>query len=1040
MFFIVKKGGIMKEFTGTLKKNREWIFNQLLKYATEQGYVKYSSTLKEAWLVSIDNLSESLVNALETSEEPFSMHPDDNFTDDPRMSYGVLQAQKHRERGINLGMFLGLLKYYRQSYIDLICQAGFDGESKKRYRLFVERFFDRMEIAVSIEWNQKDNSAAIKELQTANRNLTNEKNKYLTIFESIPNPVMFFDRQDGITDINHAALELIGVNTTPGSDYYGNVVLPPEFSWLVEKLRVFTVSGEQEFDFEKQLNNGKTNQFLHVKFKKMLDVSDQYKGTVVILEDITHRKQAEEQLFAEKERLSLTLSSIGDAVIAVDNRARITLLNSAAENLTGWKQKEAIGEHLSNIFKIINEYTREPVNNPVDKVFTHGKTVGLANHTNLIKRDGTEISIADSAAPIKDTKDNILGAIMVFRDVTLERKKEEALKESEEFNRAVLASLTAHIAVLDRDGKIIAVNEAWKQFAAANGADASSQVGVGVNYLEVCRQSRGKNSKEAAEVLEGLQSMLNGGQESFILEYSCHSDKEKRWFLLHAAPLRRNAGGIVVSHFDITGRKLAKEELLTAHQQLTDIIEFLPDATFVIDKDKKVIAWNRAIEKMTGVSKNNIIGKGSYEYAIPFYGEAKPILIDMVLEPNTYKHNYDYFQWKDKKLYAETFVPNVYNKKGAFLWVTASPLYDTGGNTVGAIESIRDVSERKRIEEQLRYLSFHDSLTGFYNRNHFEQEMHRLEQGCRRPVGIIICDVDGLKLVNDTLGHNVGDKLLTLAARTIKQCFRKTDIVARIGGDEFAVLLPDSNEKAVEKACQRIRYNIKKYNQNNPELMLSISVGFAASKGRSVNMSDLFKEADNSMYREKLHRSQSVRSATVQILMKALEAKDFITEGHGDRLQDLVVKMGMAVGLPERVISDLKLFAQFHDIGKVGIPDRILFKPGPLTTEEFIEMQRHSEIGCRIAQSSSDLIPIADWILKHHEWWNGQGYPMGLKGEEIPLECRILAIADAYDAMTSDRPYRKALSHGQAIEELVKNAGKQFDRNIMPIVIKILSS
>jgi len=170
MFFIVKKGGIMKEFTGTLKKNREWIFNQLLKYATEQGYVKYSSTLKEAWLVSIDNLSESLINALETSEEPFSMHPDDNFTDDPRMSYGVLQAQKHRERGINLGMFLGLLKYYRQSYIDLICQAGFDGESKKRYRLFVERFFDRMEIAVSVEWNQKDNSAAIKELQTANRN------------------------------------------------------------------------------------------------------------------------------------------------------------------------------------------------------------------------------------------------------------------------------------------------------------------------------------------------------------------------------------------------------------------------------------------------------------------------------------------------------------------------------------------------------------------------------------------------------------------------------------------------------------------------------------------------------------------------------------------------------------------------------------------------------------------------------------------------------------------------------------------------------
>jgi HD-GYP domain-containing protein (c-di-GMP phosphodiesterase class II) len=189
------------------------------------------------------------------------------------------------------------------------------------------------------------------------------------------------------------------------------------------------------------------------------------------------------------------------------------------------------------------------------------------------------------------------------------------------------------------------------------------------------------------------------------------------------------------------------------------------------------------------------------------------------------------------------------------------------------------------------------------------------------------------------------------------------------------------------------------------------------------------------MYREKMHRDRSTRSSTVQALMKALEARDFITEGHSDRLQQLVVSMAQELNLPEETINDLCLLAQFHDLGKVGISDDILFKPGPLTAEERKEMQRHSEIGKRIAQSVPDLEIIADWILKHHEWWNGQGYPLGLQGEAIPLPCRILAIADAYDAMTEERPYRKALSHREAVEELRRCAGQQFDPHLVEIFL-----
>ncbi len=163
------------------------------------------------------------------------------------------------------------------------------------------------------------------------------------------------------------------------------------------------------------------------------------------------------------------------------------------------------------------------------------------------------------------------------------------------------------------------------------------------------------------------------------------------------------------------------------------------------------------------------------------------------------------------------------------------------------------------------------------------------------------------------------------------------------------------------------------------------------------------------MYRVKLHSSRSARSAVVQTLLKALEARDFITEGHGERMQSLAVLLGRKLGVADTTITNLQLLAQFHDIGKVGVPDRILFKEARLSQEEYQEMQRHCEIGQRIALASPEMSSLAELILKHHEWWNGQGYPLGLAGEQIPLECRIIALADAYDAMTNDRPYRPAM-------------------------------
>lgn len=487
-------------------------------------------------------------------------------------------------------------------------------------------------------------------------------------------------------------------------------------------------------------------------------------------------------------------------------------------------------------------------------------------------------------------------------------------------------------------------------------------------------------------------------------------------FELHDYPFTDTDGSPLVLEFgiDISERKRAE----ALFEQL---FENSPQAILMLDKNQKTIKINKAFQNLFQYSVGEVEGQHIKKFIVPAHLQEEYNLASRVL--------------KDTVFQCET----VRSKKdGTLLDVSlvGFPI-SIEGNQVGTYVIYSDISERKRSEEKLKFLSLHDPLTGLYNRTYFELEMNRIEGETGKPVGILICDIDGLKLVNDAMGHDKGDTQLIAAADILSRAFRKSDIISRIGGDEFAVLLSDCDESVMENACKSIENALAEYNAKYPAIALSMSIGFAICCEPPKNMRELFKKADNNMYREKLHRSKSARSAIVHTLMKALEVRDYITEGHADRLQNLVTRLGRAAGLPERSMNDLRLLAQFHDIGKVGIPDRILFKPGPLTTEEIKEMKRHSEIGHRIALSAPDLVPIADWILKHHEWWNGRGYPLGVKGEEIPLSCRILAIADAYDAMTSDRPYRKAMQKEDALNELKKCAGKQFDPRLVNEFIEL---
>lgn len=355
------------------------------------------------------------------------------------------------------------------------------------------------------------------------------------------------------------------------------------------------------------------------------------------------------------------------------------------------------------------------------------------------------------------------------------------------------------------------------------------------------------------------------------------------------------------------------------------------------------------------------------------------------------------------------------------------------GEVIGVQAATMDISERKKAESELLFLSYHDYLTGLYNRRFFEEELKRLDIKQNIPLSIIIFDVNGLKLVNDSFGHDIGDLLLRNAAEAIQKACRKDDIIARLGGDEFVVLLPKTSEDETEKISKHIKEMASRVEVGNIEL--SISYGYDTKTTVKQSIFEVIANAENHMYQHKLYESSSMRSRTIDLIMNTLFEKSNREAAHSNRVGSICQSIAVKMNLDKESLNQLRIAGFIHDIGKIGIDEKILNKPGRLTKDEKSEIERHPEIGWRILSSTKEFSELAQVVLNHHEKWDGSGYPNGLKGEEIQLEARIISVADAYDAMTSERSYRKELNKTDAIIELTRCSGTQFDPNIVKIFV-----
>lgn len=573
------------------------------------------------------------------------------------------------------------------------------------------------------------------------------------------------------------------------------------------------------------------------------DLDGNFAGYIGSCYDITERKLSEKKLQEHLLFLQQLIDAIPNPIFYKDNNCIYRGCNSAFEAYIGLTKQEVVGMSVydlapkdlaDNYFKMDYALIREP---------------GVQSYeASVLYADGTRHDVIFNKATYFNNDGVVSGLVGVIIDITNRKQIEKSLRENEEQLRVIFENAAIGVALADMDGRVLKSNPAFQKMLGYNDKELHNMVFTEFTHPD-----------DALVDMELHKELMTGKREHFQMEKRyIQKDGQIIWARLNVSLIRRAHGE---PHFaigmieNITERKQAEEKFRTAHQQLLDIIEFLPDATFAIDQDKKVIAWNRAIEEMTGVIKEDIMGKGDYVYALPFYGNRTPILIDLIFtDDNDTRQKYDYIKRNGNTLYSENCLP--LKGKGAFLLATASPLYDNNGKIVGAIETIRDITDRKRMENQLQYLATNDSLTNTPNRYSLEENLKRAVAKAKRgeKSALIIIDLDNFKLVNDILGHAAGDELLIILVNILKSNLREGDFLARMGGDEFAILLEGITVEDAGAIAEGLRRLVDESELcllvHKDCFNLTISLGVVMIDG-TLNSQQLLSHADTALYTAK---------------------------------------------------------------------------------------------------------------------------------------------------------------------------------------------
>ena len=690
----------------------------------------------------------------------------------------------------------------------------------------------------------------------------------------------------------------------------------------------------------------------------------------------------------------------------IDNKTyKYVRNNKAHQNSTGISLEEIKNKTSTQLLgkeigeKVDNNYRKciklkESITYEEELILPSGKKIWNTSLTPLIKEGKVTYIIGSS------------------QDIT-EKKKSE---EKDRFIQTAMKNAFDSVIITDPNFKITYAN---KRSESLFGYDVEELMGESVEILYNFQDvDKLKNIvfprlKEGKEYEGELRTIKKNGK-SFICE-------------LKVTPLideNNNIYSYVGTQKDITDKKEAEEKIYNQKEQFKTTLMSVGDAVISTNKKGEIKLMNNVAENLTGWTQEEAYNQ-PLEKVLKIINEhtreiaenpaSKALRLGKVVEMENHTI--------------------LISKEGKEIQIedSASPIKDRHGYVRGAVIVFRDFSEKRKKQKEIEYLSFHDHHTGLYNRRYMEDSIKRLDTDRNIPFSIISADINGLKLTNDAYGHEMGDKLIVTVAEMLKKSCREEDILCRIGGDEFVILLPGTDSTRAEEIKNKI---LEETNRSSIDsVIISLALGYSTKNTKDKNILEVYREADNKMYKNKLKYGRIMRNKTIETVLLNINNKYDNEQIHSERVSQYCSRIASAMKLSNKEIEDAKLAGALHDIGKIVVPPEILNKKNKLKEEEWEIIKKHPVTSYQLLKSVDEYTHIAEAVLYHHERLDSKGYPEGLEKGEIPPLSKIIAVADAYEAMTANRPYKTTKTKEEALEELKKHSGSQFDEEIVDIFI-----
>lgn len=824
--------------------------------------------------------------------------------------------------------------------------------------------------------------------------------KYQCLLDNLRDIILFISKKGHIKDANGKALESYAYTHDEILKMNINELLAPGETVITEDIIKELTENRQVLNtFQCTKNGDKID--VEISMNRVEQKLDEVLIFCIIKQVPQYNSEMETKVMRQ------LIDNVLDVICIVNRNSVYEYASLSYKDLLGYEEEEILGK---NMFEYLHPEDTTKIKEIIKRIENTCESECV--EFRYRKKDGSYLWLESNANPVLNQKGDWIFTVMGTRDISERKKSEAMLWESEKKYSGLFDSMQESFALAD----IITDNEANPvgfKFIEVNSVFARN---IGYPMSELIGSVLTQNSVVIEKYWWDLLFQVARTKQPCSYEgYFGYSDK---YFEVFAFAPGENS--IACLFVDVSRRIQAEKKLAEEKEWLNVTLESVNEGIIATGTDGKILFLNHIAAELLEWDEEKALTKSISDVFLSFQEEDDDLHLhsSRQLEPSVVMD--------DNNI--------IINRRGVkkILSNSAAPIRDKAGKVSGMVMVLSDVTEQRRVQEHIEYLSFTDTLTGLYNRAYIDNIRVELDKKNQIPLSFIMADLNSLKLVNDVFGHQEGDEVLLKAASVFKKCCRESDIVSRWGGDEFLLILPRTSNKVALQVCDRIRTVCKEINADPIEL--SVAMGTATRESCEQDLENLFKIAEDRMYSEKLLIARSQYNVFIDNLEKALWTRTDENEEHIKRIKGMAEDFADLLSMRNNEREKLLMLASLHDIGKVVGGDSDFTRMYKLNSEVPAEHIKHTEIGYRMAQAITQLKPIADGILYHHECWDGSGYPYGIKGEEIPLISRIIAIIHAYDDMI----HNNLFSQEKAIKELKIKSGTDFDPNMLNIFVSYI--